>query len=230
MNGQNRILIIEDEAGLLLVLKDRLAGEGYLPTTCSNGSEGFRLAREGHFDLIILDIMLPGMNGFDICRDLRKKEINTPILMLTAKKQVIDKVLGLKLGADDYLEKPFEVIELLARVEALLRRNKSDSYFTDEHLFFGDISVNKREFQVKISNEEVELSSKEFKLLVFLLEHRNKVFSRDELLDHVWGYNATPSTRTVDVHIASLRGKLEKNPKHPKHILTVHGLGYKFTG
>lgn len=230
MTTGNRILIVEDELGLILVLKDRLAGEGYQPFVCSDGMEGFNRACEEQFDLIILDIMLPGKNGLDICRDLRKKDINTPILMLTAKKQVIDKVLGLKLGADDYLSKPFEVIELLARVEALLRRSGGESSQGGNILFFGDISVNKEKVVVMKDGEELELSSKEFKLLVFLLENRNKVFSRDELLDQVWGYNATPSTRTVDVHIASLRSKLERNHKHPKHILTVHGMGYKFAG
>lgn len=231
MSTNNRILLIEDEKSLLLVLKDRLNVEGYELQTSCNGDEGYETARTQSFDLIILDVMLPGKNGFDICKDLRKENINTPILMLTAKSQVADRIQGLKIGADDYLPKPFEVLELLARIEALLRRSRAEEYYSGLEIFtFGNISVNKKEVVVKRGEEEVELSGKEFKLLLFMLENRSIVFSRDELLEQVWGYNAMPCTRTVDMHIANLRGKLERNPKHPKYILTVHGLGYKFMG
>ena len=172
--------------------------------------------------------MLPKKNGYDVCRDLRQKGIDTPVLMLTAKGETIDKVLGLKLGADDYLTKPFEVIELLARIEALLRRSPSNSQTNDEVFHFGDVTIDFRHAEVFKESETVELSAMEFKLLQFLIENRGHVHSRNELLDEVWGYDAMPSTRTVDVHIAWLRQKLETNPKHPQYIQTVHGFGYKF--
>ena len=225
------ILLIEDEQSLLLVLKDRLKDEGYQITTATNGDQGFKLAISNTYELIILDVMLPGKNGFDICSDLRKAKMNTPVLMLTAKSQVADRIHGLKLGADDYLPKPFEVLELLARVEALLRRARPEENNTENNIFsFGNIRINKKEVDVTRNGEKIELSGKEFNLLIFLLENRNTVFSRDELLANVWGYHDMPCTRTVDMHIANLRSKLERNPKHPKYILTVHGLGYKFIG
>ena len=175
--------------------------------------------------------MLPRKNGLDVCRDLRQQKITTPILMLTARGETIDKVLGLKLGADDYLTKPFEVLELLARVEALLRRSLSVSEINQtESYTFGKVSVDFRRAEVRLDGEQIELSALEFKLLQHLIERRGMVLSRDELLDEVWGYDATPTTRTVDVHIAWLRQKLEENPKYPQFILTVHGLGYKFAG
>ena len=176
--------------------------------------------------LIILDLMLPKKNGFDVCRDLRKNGNETPILMLTAKGETIDKVLGLKLGADDYLTKPFEIMELLARIEALLRR--SNRSVNSDSFGFGDVEVDFNRAEVLKNSAVVELSAMEFKLLQFLVQNRGNVHSRDELLDAVWGYDAMPTTRTVDVHIAWLRQKLESNPKHPKFIQTVHGMGYKF--
>jgi two-component system alkaline phosphatase synthesis response regulator PhoP len=172
--------------------------------------------------------MLPKKNGLDVCRDLRQKNIATPILMLTAKGETIDKVLGLKLGADDYLTKPFEVIELLARIEALLRRSPQSNQSLPDAFRFGDVSIDFKRAEVMKNNRLVELSAIEFKLLQFLIENRGAVHSRDKLLDEVWGYDAMPSTRTVDVHVAWLRQKLETNPKHPQFIQTVHGLGYKF--
>jgi len=225
-----RILLVEDEPGLVLTLSDRLTSEGYEVEVAEDGESGQDAALKNQFDLIILDVMLPRKNGFDVCRDLRGQGVQTPILMLTARGQVVDKVVGLKLGADDYLTKPFEVLELLARIEALLRRapttqnNKSDSYF------FGDIRIDFRRAETLRDGNPVDLSALEFKLLQYLIEHRGVTLSRDELLDEVWGYNAMPTTRTVDVHIAWLRQKLEPNPRHPQFILTVHGLGYKFTG
>jgi two-component system alkaline phosphatase synthesis response regulator PhoP len=224
-----KILLVEDEAGLILTLTDRLQSEGFVVKSASDGESGFDLACAENFDLIILDVMLPRKNGYDVCRDLRGKHIATPILMLTAKGETIDKVLGLKLGADDYLTKPFEVIELLARIEALLRRSPQTNQNNSADAFrFGDVSIDFRRAEVTKNSHTIELSAMEFKLLQFLIENRGAVHSRDKLLDEVWGYDAMPSTRTVDVHIAWLRQKLEDNPKYPQFIQTVHGLGYKF--
>jgi two-component system, OmpR family, alkaline phosphatase synthesis response regulator PhoP len=225
-----RILLVEDEEGLVLTLSDRLRSEGFEVTSATDGQSGFELGQEHGFDLLILDVMLPKKNGYDICRDLRQKGISTPVLMLTAKGETIDKVLGLKLGADDYLTKPFEMIELLARVEALLRRSpmqQSNGSALDSFRF-GEVSIDFKRAEVIKNNDPIELSAMEFKLLQFLIENRGLVHSRDHLLDAVWGYDAMPSTRTVDVHIAWLRQKLEANPRHPHFIQTVHGMGYKF--
>ena len=224
-----RILLVEDEQGLILTLTDRLESEGFEVVSANDGERGLDAACGGDFDLIILDVMLPKKNGYDVCRDLRQKGIATPILMLTAKGETIDKVLGLKLGADDYLTKPFEVIELLARVEALLRRapHNSNGHHADAFRF-GAVTIDFRRAEVTRESEAVDLSAMEFKLLQHLIENRGIVHTRDQLLDAVWGYDAMPSTRTVDVHIAWLRQKLESNPKHPQYIQTVHGMGYKF--
>ncbi len=224
-----KILLIEDEQGLILTLTDRLQSEDFEVETASDGEAGLALALNETFDLIILDVMLPKKNGFDVCRDLRQKNIETPILMLTAKSETIDKVLGLKLGADDYLTKPFEVMELLARIEALLRRSVNTHQNLNGSFKFGSVAIDFRRAEVLKENKTVELSALEFKLLQYLIEHRGEVIKRDELLDEVWGYDAMPSTRTVDVHIAWLRQKLEENPKYPQFIQTVHGFGYKFT-
>jgi two-component system, OmpR family, alkaline phosphatase synthesis response regulator PhoP len=223
-----KVLLIEDEPGLVLTLTDRLKSEGFIVTHAGDGKAGFDQASAGGFDLIILDVMLPKKNGYDVCRDLRKKGIETPILMLTAKGETIDKVLGLKLGADDYLTKPFEVIELLARVEALLRRAPINGHSARDAFRFGSVTIDFLRAEVTRDEKPVELSAMEFKLLQHLVENRGIVHSRDQLLDSVWGYDAMPSTRTVDVHIAWLRQKLEANPKHPSFIQTVHGMGYKF--
>lgn len=225
------ILLVEDEKGLILTLSDRLKSEGFAVSVAEDGEKGFDAARREIFDLIILDVMLPKKNGLDVCRDLRKKGVETPVLMLTAKGETIDKVLGLKLGADDYLTKPFEMMELLARVEALLRRTPGQNQNIKIETFrFGDVEIDFRRAEVHKSDEPIELSAMEFKLLQFLIENRGKVHSRNELLDEVWGYDAMPSTRTVDVHVAWLRQKLEENPKFPQYIQTVHGFGYKFLG
>jgi two-component system alkaline phosphatase synthesis response regulator PhoP len=225
-----RILLIEDEPGLILTLTDRLQSEGFDVVSAADGKTGFEMAQAENYDLIILDVMLPKKNGYDVARDLRQKGVSKPILMLTAKGETIDKVLGLKLGADDYLTKPFEVIELLARVEALLRRSpvSVNGDGVSGAVRFGNVSVDFRRAEVKRKDEPVDLSAMEFKLLQFLIENPGSVHSRDALLDAVWGYDAMPTTRTVDVHIAWLRQKLEENPRHPKFIQTVHGLGYKF--
>jgi two-component system, OmpR family, alkaline phosphatase synthesis response regulator PhoP len=223
-----KILLVEDEQGLIITLTDRLNSEGFSVQSATDGEKGFALAINNPFDLIILDVMLPKKNGYDICRDLRQKGITTPILMLTAKGETIDKVLGLKLGADDYLTKPFEVIELLARIEALLRRSPNQNKTNTEIFKFDDITVDFKSAEVTKNAEIIELSAMEFKLLQYLIKNRGDVHSRDTLLDEVWGYDAMPTTRTVDVHIAWLRQKLEENPKYPIYIQTVHGLGYKF--
>jgi len=223
------VLLVEDEEGLIITLTDRLRSEGFTVTSAKDGVAGLALGREKSFDLIILDIMLPKKNGYDVCRDLRQQGIATPILMLTAKGETIDKVLGLKLGADDYLTKPFEMIELLARVEALLRRSPIHTNGKSAEGFrFGDVAIDFKRAEVTRQSESVDLSAMEFKLLQYLVENRGVVHSRDNLLDAVWGYDAMPSTRTVDVHIAWLRQKLEENPRHPQFIQTIHGLGYKF--
>lgn len=224
-----KILLVEDEKGLIVTLTDRLTSEGFEVVSAADGKAGFELASGEHFDLIILDVMLPKKNGYDIARDLRQKGVSTPILMLTAKGETIDKVLGLKLGADDYLTKPFEVIELLARVEALLRRSPNQNDALPNGAFrFGDIGVDFKRAEVTRASQPVDLSAMEFRLLQFFIENRGTVHSRDQLLDAVWGYDAMPTTRTVDVHIAWLRQKLEENPRHPQYIQTVHGMGYKF--
>ncbi len=223
-----KILLIEDEPGLILTLTDRLRSENFAVVSAVDGESGLQKALSDGFDLIILDVMLPKKNGYDVCRDLRQKNISTPILMLTAKGETIDKVLGLKLGADDYLTKPFEVIELLARIEALLRRSPTKNQNSPTAFRFGDVAVDFKRAEVTKNNQPIELSAIEFKLLQFLVENRGAVHSRDKLLDEVWGYDAMPSTRTVDVHVAWLRQKLEANPKYPQFIQTIHGLGYKF--
>ena len=225
-----KILLVEDEAGLIITLTDRLHSEDFEVKTATDGEAGYASALNETFDLIILDVMLPKKNGLDVCRDLRQKGITTPILMLTAKGETIDKVLGLKLGADDYLTKPFEVIELLARIEALLRRSPNTVQSSPDSFRFGSVSIDFRRAVVKKESEIIDLSALELKLLQYLIEHRGEVLKRDELLDEVWGYDAMPSTRTVDVHIAWLRQKLEDNPRHPQFIQTVHGFGYKFVG
>jgi two-component system alkaline phosphatase synthesis response regulator PhoP len=226
-----RILLVEDEPGLIITLTDRLRSESYEVVSATDGKAGLEKAQSENFDLIILDVMLPKKNGYDVARDLRQKGNATPILMLTAKGETIDKVLGLKLGADDYLTKPFEVIELLARIEALLRRSpaQTNGHHSDEAFRFGNVAIDFKRAEVVCKSKPIDLSAMEFKLLQFLIENRGIVHSRDALLDAVWGYDAMPTTRTVDVHIAWLRQKLEENPRHPKFIHTVHGMGYKFS-
>ena len=230
MTPAPRVLLVEDEAGLRLTLTDRLGSEGYAVETSGDGEDGLARAATGGFDLIVLDVMLPRMNGFDVCREVRHRGVTTPILMLTAKGQVVDKVVGLKLGADDYLTKPFEAIELMARLEALLRRTPARRRAGGDTYRFGDVDVDFRKMEVARGGGSVDLSAREFKLLRHFIEHRGATLSRDQLLADVWGYDETPLTRTVDVHVAGLRQKIEANPKAPEFILTVHGLGYKFVG
>jgi two-component system alkaline phosphatase synthesis response regulator PhoP len=226
---RRRVLVVEDEPALVLTLSDRLRSEGHEVTVATDGDGAFAAARAGGFDLLVLDIALPGRSGLDVCRDLRREGVDTPILMLTARAELTDKVVGLKLGADDYLTKPFEMLELVARVEALLRRSGRALAGPGAYAF-GDVRVDFRSAEVWRDGDPVALSALEYKLLAYLIERRGQVLSRDELLDRVWGYDATPTTRTVDVHVAALRQKVEPNPAKPRWILTVHGLGYRFTG
>ena len=225
-----RVLLVEDEPGLQLALTDRLVSEGYRVEAAADGNIAVQRATGEPFDVIILDVMLPGRDGFDVAKTVRQQGVQTPILMLTARTEVIDRVVGLKLGADDYLTKPFEMVELLARIEALLRRAPTTSGVALERFQFGNVLVDARKAEVSRDGALIELSAKEFHLLRYFIEHRGATISREELLTEVWGYLATPSTRTVDVHVAWLRQKLEQNPRVPQYILTVHGLGYKFVG
>ena len=225
-----RILLVEDDPGLSLILSDVLRSEGYAVETASDGERGLQLATSEHFDLLILDVGLPKKNGFDVLRDLRQRGTTTPAMMLTARGQTIDKILGLKLGADDYLTKPFDTGELLARLEAILRRAPANAAPEAEVYVFGDIRVDFRRAIVTRAGDAIELTAREYQLLRYLIEHRDTVLSRDDLLNEVWGYDAMPNTRTVDVHIGLLRQKLEPNARQPQYILTVHGMGYRFVG
>jgi len=222
------ILLVEDEQALRMTLSDRLQSEGYVVDFSPDGEQGFEKATSLPFDLIILDIMLPRRSGLDVCRDIRLAGLVTPILLLTARGQIVDKVAGLKLGADDYVTKPFDTLELMARIEALLRRAPTRA--GQGILRFGSIRVDIRGTQVTREGKPVYLSAREFQLLRYFTEHNGITLSRDEILREVWGYEAGTFTRTVDVHVAGLRQKLEKAPKKPEMILTVPGIGYKFQG
>jgi two-component system alkaline phosphatase synthesis response regulator PhoP len=224
-----RILLIEDEPGLVLTLTDRLTREGYSVESSTDGESGLERAAREAFDLILLDVMLPRLGGFDVLRELRQRGHETPVIMLTARGQVVDKVVGLKLGADDYVTKPFEMVELLARIEAKLRRAPAPAQPVDGYQF-GEVRIDFRRAEVSRNGEPIELSAREFQLLKYFIEHRGATLTREELLNEVWGYNSMPSTRTVDVHVAWVRQKIEPNPRHPQFILTVHGMGYKFAG
>jgi two-component system alkaline phosphatase synthesis response regulator PhoP len=226
---RNRLLLVEDEPGLVLTLSDRLTREGYAVETTADGASALERAAAEAFDLVLLDVMLPRLSGFDMLRELRKRGIETPVIMLTARGQMVDKIVGLKLGADDYVTKPFEMVELLARIEAKLRRAPAVPHRAGGHQF-GNIHVDFRRAEVTRDGAPLELSAREFQLLRYFIEHRGATLTRNELLNEVWGYNAMPSTRTVDVHVAWLRQKIEPNPRHPQYIVTMHGLGYKFAG
>ncbi len=223
---ERKILLVDDEPGLRRTLSDRLRKEGYAVDTAANGTTGLDQARKGHYDVIILDLNLPAKDGLQVCHELRREGQNVAVLMLTARDSMADKITGLKSGADDYMTKPFESAELLARIEALLRRTKGD--LGPDELTFGEVVVRPRAGQVLRGGRAVRLSAQEFKLLVHLVRNPGVVLSRDELLDAVWGYQATPETRTVDVHVSWLRQKLEPDPHNPRYIVTVYGLGYRF--
>jgi two-component system alkaline phosphatase synthesis response regulator PhoP len=226
---RNRILLIEDEPGLVVTISDLLRAEGYTVETAADGKTGFAKAAAGNFDLVLLDLMLPGKNGYDVCRELRQRGVDSGILMLTARTQVMDRVVGLKLGADDYLAKPFDPAELLARVEALLRRLRRGHEIAVNSFQFGDVEVDFERAEVRKRGAALNLASKELQLLRYLVDRRGQVVLREELLREVWEYSAEASSRTVDVHIAWLRQKLEDNPQQPRHIQTLRGRGYRFS-
>jgi two-component system alkaline phosphatase synthesis response regulator PhoP len=222
------ILLIEDEQALQSTLSLRLRGEGYVVDTAADGIEGFEKATTLPFDLIILDIMLPYRSGLDVCRDIRQAGLATPVLFLSARHQTVDKVTGLRLGADDYVTKPFKAAELVARIEALLRRVPIRTGHGVHQ--FGTLKVDLRRAEVTRNGKSVYLSAREFQLLRYLIEHAGTTIPRTELLRSVWGYDENTLTRTVDMHVASLREKLEENPRRPELIVTVLGVGYKFLG
>jgi two-component system alkaline phosphatase synthesis response regulator PhoP len=222
------ILFVEDEEALRMTVGDLLRKEGYAVEYASDGDDGLRKAESLPFDLIVLDIMLPRRDGFAVCEEIRRLGIITPILMLTARGQTTDKVKGLKTGADDYVTKPFQTQELAARVEALLRRTPGSAYTTPRINEFGSIRFDKTGTAVTRDGTAVNLTAREFQLLRYFVEHAGQTLSREDLLTHVWGYSTSTFTRTVDVHIASLRQKLEADPKQPRFIVTVQRLGYKF--
>ena len=227
---KEKILIIEDEEDLVKGLKLNLAGEGYDVAWAYDGQEGIRKALEERPDLIILDIMLPKMDGLEVCREIRQKNMNIPIIMLTAKGEEIDKVVGLEVGADDYITKPFSIRELLARLKAHLRREKREVKKIPETYSFGDVEVDFSHFKVRRKDKEVDLTSLEVEILKYFIAHRGEVVTREALLDKIWGYERFPTTRTIDNHILKLRKKIEEDPAHPKYIFSVYGAGYRFMG
>ena len=224
-----KILIVEDEPGMVAGLRDNFEFEGYQVLSAMDGVAGLERALADTPDLVILDVMMPRMSGLDVCKQLKSKRPAIPIIMLTARGQEVDKVVGLELGADDYVTKPFSIRELLARVKAVLRR--AGSLPKDKERYsFGEVEVNLRSCQVSRQGRAVEFSSKEFDLLKYFLAHPGEALTRDRLLEEVWGYDKFPTTRTVDAHIVRLRQKLEAKPEDPRFFLTVHGTGYKFVG
>jgi DNA-binding response OmpR family regulator len=226
--AKEKILIIEDEADLVKGLELNLADEGYELAWASDGREGLRRALEEAPNLIILDIMLPGMNGLEVCRELRQKKASIPIIMLTAKSGEVDKVVGLEIGADDYITKPFSVRELLARIKAHLRREKMEPRNVSKTFAFGDVEVDFVHFKVRGAGKEFDLTSLEVDILKYLIAHKGEVVSREALLDKVWGYDKFPTTRTIDNHILKLRKKIEEDPSRPRHIFSIYGEGYRF--
>ncbi|HLK35079.1 MAG TPA: response regulator transcription factor [Terriglobales bacterium] len=224
-----KILIVEDEPAMVSGLRDNFEFEGYEVISAADGVEGLERALKDSPDLVVLDVMMPRMSGLDVCKQLKAKKPALPIIMLTARGQEVDKVVGLELGADDYVTKPFSIRELLARVKAVLRRTQNAPK-NQEHYSFGDVEVNVRSCRVIRGGRPIEFSAKEFELLRYFLSHPGETVSRDRLLEDVWGYDRYPTTRTVDAHIVRLRQKVEPKPEEPQFILTVHGVGYKFVG
>jgi DNA-binding response OmpR family regulator len=224
-----RILLVEDDQILSIALRKGLESEGYAVEIAADGAAGRRAATEKQFDIIILDVMLPKQSGFDVCERLRAAGNETPIIMLTARNMEVEKVQGLKLGADDYITKPFSLSELFARIEAVLRR-AARPVAGHAVYRFDDMTIDFKKYEATKSGEPLDLSPREFRLLQFFVERRGEVVSRDQILNHVWSYNSFPSTRTVDQHVAKLRQKIECAPNNPRFLLTVHGIGYKFIG
>jgi two-component system alkaline phosphatase synthesis response regulator PhoP len=225
---RSRILLVEDEPGLVLTISDLLQSEAYDVVSAADGEAGLAQALTDVFDLIILDVMLPRKNGFEVCRELRQRGHEGAVLMLTARSQVMDRIAGLKLGADDYLTKPFDPGEFLARVEALLRRTNRGEVASVRAFSFHDVHIDFERREVKKAGQPVALAGKELQLLRYLIDQRSRVVSREELLQNVWEYQSDVSSRTIDVHIAWLRQKLEDQPQNPRHIRTVRGKGYRF--
>ncbi|HKP87001.1 MAG TPA: response regulator transcription factor [Blastocatellia bacterium] len=225
----SNLLIVEDDQAMAVALSDGFQYEGYSVSVARDGANGLTLAAQKDFDIVILDVMLPKMSGFDVCKELRKAGNRIPIIMLTARGQEIDKVLGLKIGADDYITKPFSFLELAARVEAVLRRTSRQTD-TGGVFSFGDVTLDFKKGVAIKGETQLEMSPREFRIMKYFIEHRNEVVTRDQLLDNVWGYDSFPLTRTVDTHIAKLRQKIEDVPSDPRYIVTVHRAGYKFAG
>ncbi|KAA3618584.1 MAG: DNA-binding response regulator [Calditrichaeota bacterium] len=224
-----KVLIVEDEESMQRGLRDNLEFEGYEVDVAEDGAAGLEKIIENSYNLIILDVMMPKISGFDVCQKARKSGIKTPIILLTAKGEEIDKVLGLELGADDYITKPFSLRELLARVKAALRRqNEFAGQTLDEEIQFGNLTVDLQRFSAMRDGKDVPLTHREFEIIRHLWQHKNEIVSREELLNAVWGYDAFPTTRTIDNFMLKLRQKAEADSAHPRHILTVHGIGYKF--
>ena len=224
-----KILVVEDEPNMVAGLRDNFEFEGYEVITASDGVEGLQKALDESPDLVVLDVMMPRMSGLEVCKQLRAKRASLPIIMLTARGQEVDKVVGLELGADDYVTKPFSIRELLARVKAILRRATAGPKIQEQHSF-GDVEVDLRKCRVVRAGKLLDVSSKEFELLKYFISHTGETLSRDRLLEDVWGYDNFPTTRTVDTHLVRLRQKLEPDPEQPQYFLTVHGTGYRFVG
>ncbi len=225
-----KILIVEDEPDMRLGLKDNLEFDGYEVDSAENGKEGYAKITSNNYDLVLLDVMMPEMSGFEVCKQIRKEGIKVPVILLTAKGEEIDKVRGLELGADDYITKPFSLRELLARVKAVLRRSPGHNSQVEKKnskIQIGLLTIDFSTFIATSKNKPVQMSHKEFELLHYLWDKRNTVVTRDDLLNKIWGYEESPTTRTVDNFIVRLRQKIEKDPERPHFILTVHGIGYK---
>lgn len=225
-----KVLIVEDDKAVAAALRLGFTHEGWAVEIASDGADGLRLAVEKKYEIVILDVMLPKISGLDLCQQLRSAGRHVPIIMLTARGQEVDKVLGLKLGADDYVTKPFSFMELMARVEAVLRRTRKPVAVEIESYQFGEIKLNFKKLEAERAGQPLELSPREFEILKFLIQREGEVVTRDQLLDTVWGYNSASLTRTVDMHVARLRQKIEADSSHPRHLITVHRAGYKFIG
>jgi len=222
-----KILIIEDDPAIRTGLKETFTTEGYNVSDAETGTKGFELAGKHDFDLIVLDLILPGKDGIEICKDLRSDGVKTPIIMVTSRKEEIDKILGLEIGADDYVTKPFSIRELLARVKALIRRSTYEPGDIEE-VAFANLKIDFKKQEMLKGENPVRLSATEYRILYYFIDHEGEVISRDKFLDEVWGYDSYPTTRTVDNYILSLRKKIEDDPAKPKHLLTIHKVGYKF--
>lgn len=227
MGKRKHILLVEDDESILFGLQDILEGEGYQISTAANGIDGLKLAVEKPIDLLVLDIMLPGMNGIEICKKIKKEKRMLPIVMLTAKSSEMDKISGLDYGADDYITKPFSLSELLARIRAILRRTYPEEEVL-KHYSFGNVKIDFIKMEAFVNNYEVKFTKKEFAILEYFINRDGETVPRHDLLNNIWGYDKTPSTRTVDTFILEIRKKIEETPSNPKHIVSISGVGYKF--